>query len=90
MSEIKDLFYLGIGATMIAKERIEEEAKDLMERGKISREEQEAFVKKAKDKAKSEEKVFQDKFKESIKEVLSEMGLATKEDIEEIKKLLKK
>ena len=90
MSEIKDLFYLGIGAAMIAKEKIEEEAKDMMEKGKISKEERQAFVDKAKAKAKEEEQELQEKFKNAVKDVVSEMGLATKEDIEELKKLLKK
>lgn len=90
MSEIKDLFYLGIGAAMIAKDRVEEEAKEMLEKGKISREEQQEFVKKAKARAQEEEKEFQEKFKSAIKEVLSEMGLATKDDIEELKKLINK
>jgi len=89
MSEIKDLFYLGIGAAMIAKERLEEEAKEMVEKGKISKEDQKAFVEKAKAKAKAEEAEIQNKFKTAVKEVLSEMGIATKEDIEEIKTLLK-
>lgn len=89
MSEIKDLFYLGIGAAMIAREKIEEEAKEMMEKGKISKEERDAFVSKAKEKAKQEEQDLQDKIKSVIKDTLSEMGLATKEDIAEIKELLK-
>jgi len=90
MSELKDLFYLGIGAAMIAKEKIEEEAKEMMEKGKISKEERDQFVERAKEKAKAEEKEFQEKFKNSIKEVVSELGLATKEDIEKLRKLINK
>lgn len=90
MSDIKELFYLGIGAAMLAKERIEEEAKDLIDKGKLAKEDRDTFVAKAKEKAQKEEKEFQDKFKALIKEAVSEMGLATKEDIAEIKELLKK
>ncbi|PLX70147.1 MAG: hypothetical protein C0603_01165 [Denitrovibrio sp.] len=89
MSELKDLFYLGLGTAMIAKEKFEEEAKDLIEKGKVSKEDQDAFVEKAKARAKDEEKEFQVKFKSVVKDVISEMGLATKEDIDELKELLK-
>lgn len=89
MSDIKELFYLGIGTAMLAKEKIEEETKDLMERGKLSREEREEFIAKAKAKGMEEESDFQNKFKGMVKEVISEMGLATKEDIDELKELLK-
>jgi len=89
MSELKDLFYLGLGTAMIAKEKFEEEAKDLIEKGKVSKEDQDAFVEKAKARAKEEEKEFQVKFKSVVKDVISEMGLATKEDIDELKELLK-
>jgi len=89
MSELKDLFYMGLGTAMLAKEKIEEEAKKAMEKGKISKEERDAFIEKAKAKAKEEEKEFQAKFKSVVKDALSEMGLATKEDVEELKELLK-
>lgn len=74
---------------MIAKEKFEEEAKELIEKGKISKEEQDAFVQKAKAKAKEEEQEFRERFKSVVKEVVSEMGLATKDDIDELKELLK-
>ncbi|ADD68463.1 conserved hypothetical protein [Denitrovibrio acetiphilus DSM 12809] len=89
MSEIKELFYLGIGTAMLAKEKIEEEAKELMEKGKMSKAERDEFIEKAKSKAKEEEKEFQDKLKNIVKEVMSDMGLATKDDIAELKELLK-
>lgn len=90
MSDIKDLFYLGIGAAMLAKEKFEEETKEYIEKGKMTKEERDAFIEKAKAKAKEEEQEFQSRIKDIIKDALSEMGLATKEDIAEIKELLKK
>jgi len=89
MSDIKELFYLGIGTAMLAKEKIEEEAKELVEKGKMSKAERDEFFEKAKAKAKEEEQDFQNKLKDIVKEVLSDMGLATKEDVEELKELLK-
>lgn len=88
MSELKDLFYLGLGSALIAKEKIEAEAKELIEKGKLTKEQQSEFIEKAKERAKIEEKEFNDKMKAMVKEVIGEMGLATKEDIEELKKLI--
>ncbi len=47
------------------------------------------LFKKAKAKAKEEEQEFRERFKSVVKEVVSEMGLATKDDIDELKELLK-
>lgn len=89
MSELKDLFYLGIGSALIAKEKIEAEAKELIEKGKLTKEQQSEFIEKAKERAKTEEHEFNEKLKNMVREVISEMGLATKEDIEELKNMIK-
>jgi len=89
MSDLKDLFYLGLGSAILTKEKIEAEAKELIEKGKLSKQDRDDFIAKAKERAKEEEKAFNDKLKGIVKEVMSEMGLATKEDIEELKKQIK-
>jgi len=88
MADIKDLFYLGLGSALIAKEKIEDEIKALAEKGKITKEQQVEFLAEARKRAKEEEKEFSEKFKKVVKDALSEMGLATKEDIEELKKMI--
>lgn len=88
MADIKDLFYLGLGSALIAKEKIEEEAKGLIEKGKLTKDQQNEYIEKAKAKAKEQEQEISDKLKQMIKDALSEMGFATKEDIEELKKLI--
>jgi len=89
MSELKDLFYLGLGTAMLAKEKIEADAKEMIEKGKISKEQREEFISKAKEKAQAEEEIFQQKFKSTMKEIISDMGLVTKDDLDEIKEILK-
>ncbi|MGE4318111.1 MAG: phasin family protein [Deferribacterales bacterium] len=89
MAELKDLFYMGIGTAILAKEKIEAETKELLEKGKLTKEQQKEFMDKAAARGKEEEKALNDKLKEVVREVINEMGLATKDDIEELKKLIK-
>lgn len=88
MADIKDLFYLGLGSALMAKEKIEAEAKELVEKGKLTKEQQNEFIEKAKAKAKEEEIELTSKVKKMVKDALNEMGIATKEDIEELKKMI--
>lgn len=70
----------------MAKEKIEKELEFLVEKGKISRQEMEEIVERIKARGETEESELKNKIKESIKEVLSELDLATKQDIEDLKK----
>ena len=83
---LKDLFYIGLGGALLAKEKVEKELNELVEKGKLNKEEAQKLIDKAKAKGEEEEKEAKAKLKEAIREVLNEMDLATKSDIEELKK----
>ena len=83
---LKDLMYIGLGSALLAKEKVEKELNEMVEKGKLSKEEAQNFIDKAKTKGEEEEKEFKNKLKESIREVLEEMNIATKDDIEALKK----
>lgn len=85
--DIKDFFYAGLGAALSAKEKIEKEIEELKEKGKGGSEDIKKKLDDARTRAKSFEEEFDKKLKDKVKNVLSEMGVATKEDIEAIKKL---
>jgi polyhydroxyalkanoate synthesis regulator phasin len=87
---LKDLFYIGLGGALLAKEKVEKELEELVEKGKLNKEEAEKFIDKAKIKGEEEEKEFRNKLKDSIREVLEEMNIATKDDIAALKKEIKK
>ncbi len=87
---LKDLFYLGLGGALLAKEKVEEELNKLVEKGKLSKEEAEKFIEEAKKKGEEEEKKAKEEVKKALREVLEELNIATKEDIEELKKSLNK
>ncbi|TVM18658.1 hypothetical protein DPQ33_04030 [Oceanidesulfovibrio indonesiensis] len=85
----KDLLYLGLGAAFMAKDRMEEIMKDLEEKSDISREEARQFVEDAKQRAQKERDEWEKTIKDSVRETLDDMGVATKDDIKKLEKLLK-
>lgn len=87
---LKDLIYTGIGATQLLKEKVEDELKKLEEKGKINSKDAKTFIESLESKGKDEEEKFKVKIKESLKEVIDELGLATKKDLEKLKKELMK
>ncbi|WP_031386853.1 hypothetical protein [Desulfonatronum thiodismutans] len=85
-----DLLHIGLGAAFMAKEKIEAQLKDLEQLGTISKEELNRFVEEAQQRAKQETEELDARIKEKVAEAARELGLATKEDIAEIKALLMK
>ena len=83
---LKDLIYLGVGSVLLAKEKIDAEISELVEKGKVSKEEAKKLAESAKERAEKEEAEMKEKLKEMIREVIQEMDLATKSDIEEMLK----
>ncbi len=83
-----DLLYIGLGAAFMAKEKIESQLKDFEQLGTISRDELNTFLEEAGQRAKREKEVLDARIKEKVAEAIRESGLATKEDIAELKALL--
>ena len=82
---IKDILYTGLGGALLLKERVDEEIEKLQERGKLSKDDATAFLEKLQTRGEEEEEKFKSQIKEALKEVIDEMGLATKKDIEALK-----
>lgn len=85
----KDLLYIGLGAAYLAKDKMDDMMKELEERGKLSREEAEKFLEDAKERAEKERLSMKDDMQAALKEAIGDLGLATKDDVEEIKALIK-
>lgn len=83
---IKELIYTGIGGALLAKERVEEELKKLEEKGKINTSNTKSFLESLKTKGENEENRLKEEIKNAIREVIDELGLATKKDIEALKR----
>lgn len=82
---IKEILYTGIGGALLLKERVEEEVEKLQEKGKLSKEDADTFIDKLKTRGEEEEEKLKTHIKEALKEVIDEMGLATKSDLEALK-----
>ncbi len=79
----KELMYTGLGGALLLKEKVEEELKKLEEKGKINTTDTKSFLESLKTKGENEENHLKDELKSAIREVIEELGIATKKDIEE-------
>ncbi len=87
---LKDLMYISLGSALLVKEKVEKELAELVDKGKLNKEDAQKFIDDARAKGEGEEKEFRSHLKEVIRETIEEMGLATKEDIEALKKEIEK
>jgi len=86
---LKDLIYTGIGAAALLKEKVEAEVKKLESEGKIKTTDAKSFMESIEKKGKEEEDKIKEQLKSALKEVIDELGLATKADLEKFKEDLK-
>jgi len=85
---LKEFLHMSLGGMVVLKEKIEEELKVLEDKGKISTTDAKSFIDSISQKGKDEDERIKAKMKEMIKEVIDELGIATKSDIEELKSKL--
>ncbi len=86
---LKELIFTGLGGALILKEKIEEELKKLEEKGKLDTKDVKSFLESLEQKGKESDEKFKAELKSTIKEIIDELGLATKEDLEKLKEDLK-
>jgi len=82
---LKELLYTGLGATVLLKEKVENELNTLHEKGKLSSEDVKGFIDALESKGKAQDEELKERFKQTLKEVIDELGLATKKDIEDLR-----
>lgn len=83
---LKEFIHSGLGASVILKEKIEEEIKTLEKKGKIKRTDAKSFIEGLEKKGKKEDVKIKKKIKSLIKEIINELGLVTKKDLKKFKK----
>lgn len=86
----KKAFYFGVGAAVLTKEKVEELVDDLVKRGEASQADKPKLMEEFMAKAREQEKELTAKVKSIVQKSLSEMGLSTRNDIEDLKKRLDK
>ena len=96
---IKKLGLFGIGAWALTEEKINEIAKELIDKGEINKEDGKKFVRELVEEQKKQKEEIENRISETVKETFGKAKTETKEDIkrlemrinkleEEIKKLL--
>ena len=86
---LKEILFTGLGGALLLKERVEEELKTLQKKGKIKTSDAKSFLESLEQKGKDEDERIKAKIKDMFKEVLDELGVATKADLEKLKEDLK-
>ncbi len=88
MHRIKKAMLLGIGLISLTKEKAEEIVDDLIKRGEVSREERFKMVDKLLREAEKKEEELTGKINEIVQNAITQVGLASKKDLEAISKRL--
>ncbi len=86
---LKELIFTGLGGALVLKEKIEDELKKLEEKGKLDTKDVKSFLESLEQKGKESDEKFKEELKATIKEIIDDLGLATKEDLEKLKEDLK-
>ena len=86
---LKDLIFAGIGAAVVMREKVEEEVKKLEEQGKLKTGDAKSFLESIEKKGQQEQERVKEQLKATLKEIIDELGLATKEDLQKLKEDLK-
>ncbi|MDK2955811.1 MAG: hypothetical protein PWQ57_1307 [Desulfovibrionales bacterium] len=80
-----DLFYLGLGGAYMAKDRLEKLLNEMEQKGQLSKGEAQKFIEDARERAHKQQEDLEESIKTRVKEVVKEYGLASKDDVQEIK-----
>lgn len=83
---LKTTFYASIGLAVKGKEKITEAAKEFAEKNKLNAEEGEKFIKEASIHFEEKTKELEGFVKTTVEKVVSEMGLISRKEYEELKK----
>jgi len=81
---------LGLGALELTREKVESFVDELVKRGEASAKEKAGLVDELLKAAEEEEKKVMEKISSALREVISELGLATKEDLQAIERRLER
>ena len=90
----KKAFLIGLGATAVTMEKIQELAEELVERGEMSQKEAVKFSEDLKNKAMKEKEQFESKVKDTVdayvKSTAKSLGFVSREEFETLKAQMEK
>ncbi len=85
----KELLYKALGALLLIKDRFSDEFNEIFQIAESSKEDILKTVDEIQSEAEAQKRQMEDKLQKKIREVIDEMGLATKEDIAELKAMIR-
>ncbi len=84
MKILRKALLFGLGATMFTKEKVEEAVDTLIKRGELAQEERNKAIEELLQRAEEERKTLVDTVTQTVQSVVSQMGIATKKDVDEL------
>lgn len=87
---LKNTMFLGLGLASLTKEKIEEVAKELIKKGQLSEKEGKDFIDDLTKRSKEAGKEIKGKIEKGASDALKKMNLASRDDLEELEKRIKK
>lgn len=88
--KLEQLFYAVLGGALAVKEKIEASSEDIKAWQEKSEENARTFFDEMAQRGEQEKDQFKGMFKDILKEVVEELNLATRDDLEQLKKTLEK
>lgn len=80
-----DIVFTALGATKKIRKSVKKELKSLEKKGMLRKEDLKAFVDNLEAEGKIEDKKIKKEIRSMLKEVINELGLATKKDLQRLK-----
>lgn len=87
---VKKMIFASIGMALKTKEEVEELARDFVKKAELSENEGKKFLKDFMKRYDESREKLEEKVENTVKEVLNRSSLATKEELADIKKEIKK
>lgn len=85
---LKKGFLAGLGTTAITKQKAEEALKEMVEQGKLKRDDADEFLKKVISSGETEMEELRAEFRKTLKNGLENMDLASRSDLEKLQQKL--
>lgn len=85
---VKKTMLTGLGVVSLTKEKVEEIAKDFVEKGKMSEQEGSKFVQELMEKSEESKEELKKQIDSMITKTMTKMDIATKSDLEKIREEL--
>jgi polyhydroxyalkanoate synthesis regulator phasin len=83
---IKNMLYQGLGMVSIAKEKVEKAVAEMVDRGKMTREEGKKFYDELTEETQKAGFEFKETLKDSMREWIEKSGIPSRDEFEDLKK----